>query len=110
MAEQKNQRRAQAEAEGDAVAARAIDVGRRRAAPGEDVTIAETRGVYRDAQGRRRVVGAGQAVPRNADGAAWERVEDAPLEGRAEGLAVRGGAEGNAGEPTEAGTGGGASK
>lgn len=67
----------------DAVSRRAISVGNvvrnRRAAPDADVERASERSHYRDLDGRRRVVGAGQAVP---DG--WTRIGPASLEDRQE--------------------------
>lgn len=103
----KSRTKSDAETEGDAIAARAIgqDLGRRNRRAGTDVKRADRRGVYRDTFGKRRVVGAGQPVPTG-----WELIDDAPLEDRAEGLVARGGAEGNAGEATPAGSGGGAKK
>jgi hypothetical protein len=62
----------------NAVESRAVSVGNvvrnRRGVGDEKVDKAESRGHYRDLDGRRRVVGAGQRVP---DG--WTRIETADL-------------------------------
>lgn len=65
----------------DAVERRAISVGNvvrnRRTQPDGNVPRAESRGFYRDLDGRRRIVGAGQVVP---DG--WTRLGAADVEER----------------------------
>lgn len=74
----------------DAVERRAISVGNvvrnRRNSPDADVERADTRGYYRDPEGRRRIVGAGQVVPEG-----WTRDGTADLEERrSEALAASG--------------------
>jgi hypothetical protein len=60
-----------------AVGAPGIPVRNRRAQPDADAKRAESRGIYTDPGGARRVVGAGQVIP---DG--WTRVESATVEDR----------------------------
>lgn len=67
-------------AEGDAVERRAIGspaTVQRRSSVAEGVPRAESRGIYRDLDGGRRVVGAGDPIP---DG--WERIESASIADR----------------------------
>jgi hypothetical protein len=98
---------AAATAPNETVESRAIGAGRTAVRRGDeaDVERADTRGAYRDLNGTRRIIGAGGVVP-----AGWKRIEDADLASRVEGLEVRGGPEGNAGEAEGGGTGGGAKK
>lgn len=70
------------EGEGDAIETRAVGapgtpVRNRRAEPAADAKRAESRGVYEDLAGTRRIVGAGQVIP---DG--WKRAEGAVVEER----------------------------
>lgn len=66
--------------EGDAIERRAVGSPgtiTRRAVVADDVERAANRGVFRDGNGARRVVGAGDPIP---DG--WEHIEDASIEDR----------------------------
>jgi len=68
--------------EGDAIETRAVGapgtpVRNRRAQPDAEAKRAESRGVYEDVAGTRRIVGAGQVIP---DG--WKRVEAAVVDER----------------------------
>lgn len=54
-----------------------VTITDRRARPDASAPRAETRGIYRDTNGARRIVGQGDTIP---DG--WERVESAVVEDR----------------------------